>query len=298
MPRPRSRPPADVLVAGASGFLGSHLVAELLQRTGGRVFALSRRPADFPSKRVVALTHDLGKPLGRAALPPRIGSVYHCASPPGQSTDLRALRAANVEGTLRLLDYAARAGARRFLYVSSGGVCRRGEGPITEHAPLAPDTPYLASKAAGERALHVARGPVPVAVVRLFFPYGPGQRQGLLPRLCRCLVQGEAIQVGRSGSPRLNPVHVRDAARLLYRIASGDEGDIVVNLAGRERVSLASLSTTLARHLGVRPVFEKHDGPRPSLVGDIRRLRRYGSPRLGLAGGLASFVKAWRRARE
>jgi nucleoside-diphosphate-sugar epimerase len=201
MPRPRSSPSSDALVTGASGFLGRHLVAELLRRRRGRVFALSRRPFRFPSKRVVSLAQDLGRPLLPAMLPDRIGCVYHCASPPGRSTDLAALRATSVKGLLRLFDYAARSGARRFVYVSSGGVCRRGARPITEGAPLSPDTPYLAAKAAGELALHLVRGPVPIAIVRLFFPYGPGQREGLLPRLCDRIVRGEAVQVGRGGGP-------------------------------------------------------------------------------------------------
>jgi nucleoside-diphosphate-sugar epimerase len=297
MPRPRSSPSSDALVTGASGFLGRHLVEELLRRGRGRVFALSRRPFRFPSKRVTSLAHDLRRPLPRAALPARIGCVYHCASPPGRSRDLAALRAANVTGTLRLFAYAARSGARRFVYVSSGGVCRRGARPITERAPLSPDTPYLAAKAAGELALHLVAGPVPVAIVRLFFPFGPGQREGLLPRLCDRILRGEAVEVGRGGGPRLNPVHVRDAARLVRTIAASRAGDVVVNVAGRETLTLESLARALARHLGTGALFRGEKAARPSLAGDLRRLRRYGLPRLGLEGGLRAFARAWRAQR-
>jgi nucleoside-diphosphate-sugar epimerase len=297
MPRPRSSPPADVLVTGASGFLGAALLAELLPHVRGRIFALSRRASQPRSGRVVALAHDLAQPLPRAALPERIRCVYHCASPPGPSTDLRALRTANVDGTLRLYDFAARAGARRFVFVSSGGVCRRGARPIAEDAPLAPDTPYLAAKAAGELVLRLLGGPVPVAVARPFFPYGPGQREGLLPRLCERLLRGEPIQVGRGGGPRLNPIHVRDAARLIRAIAERSAGDVVVNLAGPETISLLRLARVLGRHLGSRPVLEMGQAPRPSLVGDLRRLHGYGVPRRALGPGLRAFVKAWRAAR-
>jgi len=296
MPRPRSNASGDVLVTGASGFLGSHLVLELLRRRGGRIYALSRRPGRFSSRRVVAVAHDLGNPIPRGTLPDRVATIYHCASPPGPTTDLGALRAANVEGTQHLLDYAAGAGARRFVYLSSGGVCRRGTRPITEGAPLEPDTPYLRAKAEGERTLELARGSVPLAVIRLFFPYGPGQSEGLLPRLCDDLVHGEAIRVGRAGGPRLNPIHVRDAARLVHRIASFDVQDVVVNVAGRETVSIGRLASTLGHHLGVRPALVKDAAPRPSLVADLRRLKRYGSPRLGLEAGLAAFTKGWRSA--
>jgi nucleoside-diphosphate-sugar epimerase len=293
MPRTRSSPPADALVTGASGFLGAHLVAELLRRPGRRVYVLSRHPTPVRSPRVVVLAADVGRSLDGLPLPPRIGTVYHCASPPGQSTDVRALRDANVRGTRHLLAYAARARARRLVYVSSGGVCRRGAGAIREDSPLAPDTPYLEAKAAGERELVRAGGTVPTAVVRLFFPYGPGQRVGLVPRLCARLLAREPILVGAAGTPRLNPIHVRDAARLVRRIGTGPAEAVVVNVAGREVVSVARLARILAGHLGVRPVFEADGAPRPSLVGDLRRMRRFGVPRLGLAAGLHGFVETW-----
>jgi nucleoside-diphosphate-sugar epimerase len=242
---------------------------------------------------VVAVARDLGHPLEGAPLPARIGTVYHCASPLGASTDVAALRAANVRGTLSLLEYAERAGARRFVYVSSGGVCRRGTRAIREDAPLAPDTPYLKAKAAGERALQRARGAVPIAIVRLYFPYGAGQRDGLVPRLCARLAEGAPIQVGRRGGPRLNPVDVRDAARLIHRIGREPGGDLIVNVAGGEVVTLARLARDLARHLGVRPVFERDAAMRPSLVGDLRRLRRFGSPRRGLSRGLLAATRGW-----
>lgn len=295
MPRHRPSPQAD-LVAGASGFLGTQLVERLLRNPRARVLALSRRPR-AARPRVAPLAHDLARPLDGLALPERIGHVYQCASPPSSSTDLRALRAANVDGTLRLLDYAVRAGARGFVYVSSGGVCRGAAGPIPESAPLRPASAYLAAKAEAERALARAEAPLPLAVVRLFFPYGPGQLQGLLPRLCRLLSRGEAVRLDPSGGPRLNPVHVRDAARLIQAIARGGSGAALVNVAGGRTVSMAWLVRALARRLGVRPVQVRDPLRQPSLVADLRRLRRYGRPRLGLEAGLTSFVRGWRPPR-
>jgi nucleoside-diphosphate-sugar epimerase len=296
MSRRRHSPPADI-VTGVSGFLGNEILAELLPHARGRIFALSRRGSVPPSRQVVAVAHDLVRPLPLGNLPARIDCVYHCASPPGDCTDASALRAANVDATLRLYDLAAQAGARRFVFVSSGGVCRRGARPISEDAPLAPQSPYLAAKVAGELALRLRGGPVPWAVVRPFFPYGPGQRRGLLPGLCERLFRGEPIRLGRGGGPRLNPVHVRDAARLIRVIALRSTGNVVVNVAGAETISLLGLCRTLAGHLGTRPNLEKDPAARPGLVGDLRRLRRYGAPRRRLGPGLRSFAKAWRAAR-
>src|SRR6185503_2904274 len=107
----RPTPPADALVTGASGFLGAHVVEALLRRPAGRVYAVSRRAARFASPRVVTVAADVGREADLDALPARVGLVVHCASPPGPSTDVRALRAANVEGTRNLAAYAAGAGA-------------------------------------------------------------------------------------------------------------------------------------------------------------------------------------------
>jgi nucleoside-diphosphate-sugar epimerase len=285
--------PNDVLVAGGTGFVGARLVERLLQRPSLRVWVVARRgPPPFDHERVLFRRHDLARPLARLRLPRRVCAVFHCASPPAGASAAE-LFGVNVQGTLSLLDYAANAGARRFVYVSSGGVAGYRRRPIPETAPPRPGSAYLMAKAAGELAVRTAGSRVPTTIVRLFFPYGPGQRQGLLPLLCGRIAQGEPIQVGQGGAPRLNPVHVHDAARALARIGSAARSDAVINVGGREVLSVRQLALRLARHLGLRPVFER-DTRSLHLVGDTRWLRRrHAGWTVGLDRGLAEFARWW-----
>jgi UDP-glucose 4-epimerase len=277
-------------VAGGTGFLGRALVQQLLQSTAARVTVLSRRrhPA-HPDARVTTLTHDLGRSLDSLALPEKVDVILHCASQRGVSpAEVSALDlfAANVDGTFHLLDYAVRAGARRLVYVSSGGVCGYHRRPIREGAHFAPPTPYLMAKLAGELAVRAHAG-VPSTIVRLFFPYGPGQAHGLVPLLTARILGGEPVLIGPRAEPAVNPIYVDDAARYLCDIARDDAAPPVVNVAGGEIVTMRTLATLLGGVLGTRPVFGEAPEQRLNLVGDLSLLvERYGPSAHHLAQGL------------
>jgi len=296
MLRAASSPPADVLVAGGTGFVGSRLVERLLRRRTARIWVLARRrPRGLADPRVVFVTHDLARPLSRLRLPPRLRTVFHCASPRGADATAAELFAANVHGTLGLLECAARAGARRFVYVSSGGVAGYRQTPIPETASPEPGSAYLMAKLAGELAVRASGSAVPATIVRLFFPYGPGQRHGLLPLLCRRLVRGEPIRIGRGGAPAINPVHVEDAARVLARIGDAARADSVINLAGPDVTNVQDLAMRLGALLGRRPLFRRDETRRDHLVADTRRLgRRYGRGMIHLDAGLSEFAEWWK----
>jgi nucleoside-diphosphate-sugar epimerase len=296
MPRPATSPGDDVVVAGGTGFVGSRLVERLLRRRTTRVWIVGRRePASSADPRVVFLRHDIARPLRRLLLPPTIRAVFHCASPRGEDASVADLFGANLRGTIRLLDYAARAGARHFVYVSSGGVPGYRRAPIREAAHPDPDSSYLRAKLAGELAVRAAGSAVPTTIVRLFFPYGPGQREGLLPLLCRRLARGESITVGPGGAPSLNPIHVGDAARLLARIGSAGRPDPVINLGGPDVTNVRDLARRLGEHLGRGPVFRRDETRKGHLVADMRLLRRrYGRRMIPLDRGLSEFAAWWR----
>jgi nucleoside-diphosphate-sugar epimerase len=287
----RRRNPDHVLVTGGCGFVGSHLIEYLLEQDCARIWSVCRNPPRRRDPRVRALSHDLAHPLASAeGLPKRLDLVFHCASPPSGSAPAD-LQAANATGTLELLEYAERAGARRFVYVSSGGVSGYGRQPIPETAAPAPGTPYLEAKLAGEAAVLAHRGRVEATVVRLFFPYGPGQRHGLVPLLCERLRKGQPIVVGPGGAPRLNPIHVRDAVRLIHSAAVADTCEPLINVAGSEITSVRGLSRELARGMALRPRYRRDAAHALHLVGATELLHsRHGRDRIPLAAGLAELV--------
>ncbi len=205
-------PPAAplVVVAGATGRLGRHVVGALVRR-GWRVRALTRAPAraaHLGAHDVVQA--DLARPAAGALARACAGAqaVFSCA---GASLDLHALRdrtsfaAVDRDGNLALVAAARRAGVQRFAYVSLFG-----------GRPLRA-TAYAAAHEAVADAL--AAGPLPWAVVRptaFFSSFDEALRQA---------AAGGAVVVG-DGLARTNPIAEADLAELCAAAVLDGEGDV------------------------------------------------------------------------
>jgi UDP-glucose 4-epimerase len=275
---------SQLLVTGGTGFLGRAFLKQLVGRY--RVVALARAPDAAPSiDGVDWIPGDLRQPLARARLPRRVAAVVHLASLREPSSDAGAeqLFAVNVGSTAALLEYAVGAGARRFIYGSTGGVYGYRSGRIRESHKPAPFDLYTLSKWHGETV--VARElRLSSVVVRYFFPYGPGQRAGIVPRLANTIASGRSVTLYRRGRvPHINPVFVDDAADLTCRALLAST-TLVVNCAGRDIVTVRDLSHRVAAVLGVRPVFVQGRDPK---VGDMVASLSQSARALGFTPGVS-----------
>lgn len=187
-----------VLATGATGFVGTHLVAALLA-AGWEVRAALRSQSAQPLGGCeMVLVGDLAMlPDARDALA-GIDAVVHLA---GRAHVLRkpaadaeaAFHRANVDATRHLAQQAAAAGVRRFVFLSSVKVNgeRTFDAPFTETDAPAPEDAYGRSKWAAEQALHeigAATG-LEVVVIRPPLVYGPGVKANFL-RLLRLVERG------------------------------------------------------------------------------------------------------------
>ncbi len=254
----------DVLVTGATGLVGSHLVEALVER-GDRVWALVRDPrraSALPPLKGQGVTlvpgdlHDPGS-LARALARRRFNVVYHCAARvalPYQG-DRQQLFRTNVEGTKHLLRACAEgAGVGRFVFVSSVAVYGDPDPeaiPVTEAHPLRPRGPYAESKAEAEAWVwRYAREGLDCAVVRPCVIYGPRDRN-FLPQIVEQLV-GKPFPLVDGGHQLLDLVHARDVARALVLAgtrprASGQ----AYNVTDGQRHTLREIVETFARLSGL-----------------------------------------------
>jgi dihydroflavonol-4-reductase len=168
-----------LLVTGATGYLGSVLVALAVQR-GHDVRALVRDPdravALLPAGVDVAVG-DLGDPASLARAARGCGGVLHVAGTVGGSAE--ETRRANVDGTAAVLAAARSAGASRFVYTSSTATVLDATGLASERpsAPPALTDPYTRSKAAAEElVLGAAADGLEAVVVNPVSIYGPSPR--------------------------------------------------------------------------------------------------------------------------
>jgi UDP-glucose 4-epimerase len=251
-----------ILVTGASGFIGRHLVAALLA-DGHEVRALVR--SDGAAKRVPpgaeAVRGDVAdaESLRAAAAGARL--VYHLAGS-YRGTD-EEIHAAHVTGTANLVS-ALEPGAR-LVYVSSTSVYGWDQRWPADHAtPPAPASAYGEAKLAGERlALGWTGGQAVVA--RPTITYGPGDDKGMLARAYNMMRRGARWFPG-DGANRIHLVHVDDLVRALVLL--GDKGDGVYVLGGPDATPVRRILELVAQGAGTEgPSF----GLPPALLRPLAR---------------------------
>jgi nucleoside-diphosphate-sugar epimerase len=282
-----------ILITGASGFVGQALVPRLMAR-GDEVFALGR--VSLNKEGVTDLRGDL-QSGATPTFPAGIDAVVHLAQSRAYRRfpiDAVEMFRINVAGTQMMLEAAARSGIRRFCLVSSGSVYDPFEGVLTEEAAVAPRGYLGASKLAAEVLARPFGGLFPVATLRLFAPYGPGQTGRLVPDLARRVGDGIPILLPETGEGmRFSPTHVDDACAVIE--AAVDEGwTDVVNVAAPSAITIRQAAATLAGIMGRPLAIERKAMPAPAIVPDLTRLSsRYDLSRFRIfAEGAKTVCKA------
>lgn len=252
-----TREPVDVLVTGATGFIGRHLVPALAQRHALTCLVRDASSANLPG--VELLVADLTDPAFPRRLPARVDAVVHLAQAYlGFPDDADALFGVNAASTASLAEYARRAGVTRFVFTSSGSVYTPAKGPLDEGAATVPTSFHPATKLMSEIALSHYGDYFGVATLRLFCPYGPGQVNRMVPRLVEAVESGSPVTLSRGGEPSINPIYISDLVRIM-EAALDDARSYTVNVAGPEAVSIRDLAELIGRHVGRAPRFTDRD---------------------------------------
>ena len=196
-----------VALTGATGFIGQYLLRELPKR-GYRLRVLLRRPSSVPIAAASAVVGDLARPVNMAAALADVDAVIHSAGIAHAMSGLPEddYRLLNTEATIALARSAQRAGARRFVFLSS---IRAQSGPtaggvLTEEVPPQPTDAYGRSKLAAEQGL--ADLDLDWVALRLVLVYGAGVKGNM----------ADLLRVARARYPL--PLGALDARRSLLSL--------------------------------------------------------------------------------
>lgn len=303
--------PGTVLVTGGAGFIGSH-VCEAHRDAGWKVVALddlsTGRRENVPEG-VELVEQDIRSDgLERVMRERRVDLVNHHAAQIDVRISVARPRhdaSINVDGWLNVLEAARGAGARRIVYVSSGGVVY-GEPetmPTPETAPKAPISPYGVGKLAGEHYMFFYRKVRGLEGVALRYSnvYGPRQdphgEAGVIALFSRRLLQGDDLRVYGDGEQTRDYVYVGDVAAANVTasrcpLADPDSiDDVAYNVASGRETSVLELAGSILEVSG-RDAGTEFAPARPGELLrsclDVSKLEAAGwSPRIDLAEGLS-----------
>jgi nucleoside-diphosphate-sugar epimerase len=305
-----------LLVAGAAGFIGSHLVDRLLAE-GREVVGIDAFTGYYSRRRKERNLESAGRKdgfrlvegdlleLDLDELVRGVDGIVHLAGEPGVRRSwggaLRRYLERNVVSTERLLEAAWRNGVLRFVYASSSSVYGSDPGhPVNEDHLRRPTSPYGLSKLAAEELIQLygrERG-VPGTILRYFTVYGPRQRPEMaVSRFIFSALRGRPVDVYGDGEQIRDMTYVADAVDAT--VAALDAPPGVYNVGGGTRATVNALLDAVSRVTGT-PVEPRYgpaaEGDMRSTWADSRRAARSLDylPRTGLEEGISAQV-AWAR---
>lgn len=237
---------ASVLVTGGAGFIGTHLCRHL-HRLGHHVISLDiNHLGEAPWECVTADIRDSLQLEG-------IDAIVHLAaqiSVPRSIENPDETLSINVDGTSSLLSAAEAASVKKILFASSAAVygdCD--EIPISESAPLIPQSPYAVSKIVGEELLR--RSHIQTCSLRFFNVYGPGQSASggyaaVIPAFKKAIQNDEQCTIFGDGTQVRDFIHVHDLVRIISLALDVDRLPNEMNIASGDGTSLLDLINILS----------------------------------------------------
>ena len=314
-----------ILVTGAAGFIGSHVVERLLA-DGREVLGIDNFDPFYDrclkernlagirlNKRFQLIETDIrdARALDAKiqAVRGRIDAIVHLAARAGvrpSIDDPVGYHEVNINGTVHLLELARKREIPQFVFGSSSSVYGvNPRVPWSEHdTGLQPISPYASTKLAAEMTgqVYATLFNIRVVALRFFTVYGPRQRPDLaIAKFAARMRRSETIPFFGDGSTRRDYTFVSDIVEGIVRAIGYSATPFeVINLGNRHTVSLEEMVNTLSEVFGITPRLERlpaQPGDVPQTWADVAKARKLlnWEPRTAFGDGLRAY-RAWLEA--
>jgi len=251
-----------LLINGATGFIGSHLI-EYLMSEGHQVIGLIRNPQKtgfLDSLSVPYRVADITDPVSlERSITGEFDAVVNTVAVVGSRKSWDTFRKINVEGTKNLADAMTKAGIKRLIHLSS--VAAYGQSAVNGREDLVPQRPkfmkYAVTKLESEEALREYPG-LDVTVLRPGHVTGPRDRMGVLPLFYHSLRKNKFVLID-GGKTVTSFVYVKDvcSAILLCLERKNDSKGEAYNVVSPEKVTVKDIVGYLCEEMNLPPPGKK-----------------------------------------
>ena len=262
-------------MTGGAGFIGTHLCKHL-HDSGHQIISLDcNHIGDKPWGCVNADIRDSLELDG-------IDIIVHLAaqiSVPISIEHPDETLSVNVDGTSSIISAAESSGVKRILFASSAAVYGDSDQvPVSEEAPLTPQSPYAVSKIIGEELLR--RSEIESCSLRFFNVYGPNQSAeggyaAVIPAFKKAIAEGKECTIFGDGTQIRDFIHIDDLVRIIGLAIAAEKLPLELNIASGEATSLLDLIEILGESnpdLAPPAFHEERAGDIHTSLADISRL--------------------------
>jgi len=277
------------LVLGANGFIGSHLVDELVE--GGYKLRAIDRPNKTPkfksSPQIELLTGDISDKGFLAKALNGIDYVFHCFSattPASSDDDPYTDIDRNIKQSVQIFEECVEAKVKKIIFLSSGGATYghiAEERPAREEDAATPVSPYGISKLAIENYLAYfnRKHGMEYIVYRLSNPYGPRQAfrnsQGVIPAFLQQATGKGSLSVFGDGSASRDYVYIRDVTRMIAESFAKQTQYPIYNLGSGTQTTINQLIEALKKALAKDLPVTYQEAPKTYLKNTAMSVERF-----------------------
>jgi UDP-glucose 4-epimerase len=298
------------LVTGCAGFIGSHLVAKLLD-SDYEVIGIDCF-TDYYSRAIKeanlsnALQNNNFKLIEEDILNmhkfPAVDYVFHQAAQAGVRASwgksFEIYTRNNIEATQKLLEFYKDFAIKKFVYASSSSVYGDAELPMKEDSLLKPVSPYGVTKLAGENLcyLYYKNYGVPIVSLRYFTVYGPRQRPDMaIHKFVKAISNGNEITVYGDGTQTRDFTYVDDAVEANILAAENNIIGEVFNIGGGSRIRVNALIDEIEKIVGKKAnmkYIEKQKGDVRDTWADVSKARVMlnWKPKIDIHYGMRKYI--------